>query len=606
MGHKVNPDIFRLGVSKTWVFQFRTNKNFIKNLFLFKFLRNLFMNYTIPFFDFNNRRNQKINDKLILRGEDQLVASPFVKNNLLFSHVFYGLLKNKVYIESFFIDVSFKQQRKKTENIKRSQLLDISEFKPWNSHFYKTSVVGRLDRKNKKYQTKLKKIFGNRVFKFIGRKSKDLKIKPIKKLSKNFYSFIRSINYKHHRELKRFLNLNYKVYAKRIPIKKRFKGKIRRKIYSLRVFRIKKKRVSFTAKTAFEFFKFKILGRGFLNTRQKNFKKNFEYMKTLFFMKKRLARRLKRIRQRLGLRYMRKSRKFNFDIKYKYKYRSEQLGYKKIILPKLLSIASTSYFASREVLAYKRGFPKNPFYVFDFAISNEKLYTFYANYKNLKLLKYFIRTLKYLKFFSLKKKIFFSQNLISLLMNFLGLVNSTVLTKKMYLLLQGLIFYTLSFSFFNFLNFKKNFFSRFVFFKGVSKTVYRSIIDLTNNNKMNFSVVGQNKFRFNSSLVLNYILIKLSQYFTIHEIVNPLSYYIKGLTSIAGYKILITGRLTRKERAAVMIRSGKRMPLSTIKANIDYSAGFKIMKFGLVGIKVYLLLNPSTLLNLYKFQYNYN
>ncbi|RYY00084.1 MAG: hypothetical protein EOO35_00625, partial [Cyanobacteriota bacterium] len=97
MGHKVNPDIFRLGVSKTWVFQFRTNKNFIKNLFLFKFLRNLFMNYTIPFFDFNNRRNQKINDKLILRGEDQLVASPFVKNNLLFSHVFYGLLKNKVY-----------------------------------------------------------------------------------------------------------------------------------------------------------------------------------------------------------------------------------------------------------------------------------------------------------------------------------------------------------------------------------------------------------------------------------------------------------------------------------------------------------------------------
>ena len=47
------------------------------------------------------------------------------------------------------------------------------------------------------------------------------------------------------------------------------------------------------------------------------------------------------------------------------------------------------------------------------------------------------------------------------------------------------------------------------------------------------------------------------------------------------------------------------MPLSTISAPIDYSAGYKIMKFGLVGIKVYLLINPSSVLNLYRFSYTY-
>ena len=191
MGHKVNPDIFRLGVSKTWIFQLRTNKNFIKNLFLFKFLKNLFMNYTIPLFDFNKRRNQKINDKLVLRGEDQIVSSPFVKNNLLFSHVYFGLVKNILHIESFFIDVAFKQPRKKNETVRRSNLLDVVEYKPWNSLFYKTSLIGRFNRRKTKTKTKtrskLKKAFNNRVFRFIGKNSNLYKYKSIKRLSKDFF-----------------------------------------------------------------------------------------------------------------------------------------------------------------------------------------------------------------------------------------------------------------------------------------------------------------------------------------------------------------------------------------------------------------------------------
>eukprot|EP01111_Echinosteliopsis_oligospora_P004878 TRINITY_DN17993_c0_g1_i1.p1 TRINITY_DN17993_c0_g1~~TRINITY_DN17993_c0_g1_i1.p1 ORF type:complete len:250 (+),score=-32.77 TRINITY_DN17993_c0_g1_i1:558-1307(+) len=244
-----------------------------------------------------------------------------------------------------------------------------------------------------------------------------------------------------------------------------------------------------------------------------------------------------------------------------------------------------------------------PLQYFNFV--EKKGFVFFKAYKNLKLLKYFIRLIKYLRFFGTKKKIFFCHNLICLLINFMGLVNRSVMTKKLMVFLQCLIHYSYSYSFYNFLNFKHRFFSKYIFFKGVSKTLFRSVLELTNATKLTFNVTGQNKFRFNSSLVLHYILIKLGQYFNINEIVNPLSYFIKYLTTIAGYKILITGRLTRKERAAVMIRSGRRMPLSTISAPIDYSAGFKIMKFGMVGIKVYLLLKPSTLLNLYKFKYIY-
>jgi ribosomal protein S3 len=152
---------------------------------------------------------------------------------------------------------------------------------------------------------------------------------------------------------------------------------------------------------------------------------------------------------------------------------------------------------------------------------------------------------------------------------------------------------------------KKKYLSKFMLYKAVSKTLFKSVTEITKINKLMFSVTSQNKYKFGSSLVLNYILIKLGQYFNINEIVNPLSYFIKHLTCIAGYKILIRGRLTRKERAAVMIRSGKKMPLSTISANVDYSQGSKIMKFGMVGIKVYLLLKPSTLINLYRFSFKF-
>ena len=50
------------------------------------------------------------------------------------------------------------------------------------------------------------------------------------------------------------------------------------------------------------------------------------------------------------------------------------------------------------------------------------------------------------------------------------------------------------------------------------------------------------------------------------------------------------GRLTRKERAAYIIRSHRSVNLSTYSVKVDYAAGHKIMRFGDVGLKIFLVM----------------
>ena len=59
----------------------------------------------------------------------------------MFSHVYFGLIKDRLYVESFFIDVAFKQERKRIEVVKKSPFRDYVEYKPWNSFFYKKHKV---------------------------------------------------------------------------------------------------------------------------------------------------------------------------------------------------------------------------------------------------------------------------------------------------------------------------------------------------------------------------------------------------------------------------------------------------------------------------------
>jgi len=106
-----------------------------------------------------------------------------------------------------------------------------------------------------------------------------------------------------------------------------------------------------------------------------------------------------------------------------------------------------------------------------------------------------------------------------------------------------------------------------------------------------------------AQFLVNYIIIKLGQYFTIHPVINPLIRRLQRLEYIDGFRFIISGRLTRRQRAAYIVRAHSAMPLAKHDAMVDYAFDYKIMKFGVVGIKVLLLVSKSRPPAYYFFEY---
>lgn len=137
------------------------------------------------------------------------------------------------------------------------------------------------------------------------------------------------------------------------------------------------------------------------------------------------------------------------------------------------------------------------------------------------------------------------------------------------------------FNFFSFI-FKR----RFLFFKGANSAILVGIksFDLSDQILINF--YGMHSNNYNASLICNYIKIKLSQYFTIQDVFFKL---LKHISSLKGFKISIVGRLNRRERASIIIKRKKITTLACKSQDIDYAMDSLIMKFGIVGIKIWLV-----------------
>jgi ribosomal protein S3 len=88
-------------------------------------------------------------------------------------------------------------------------------------------------------------------------------------------------------------------------------------------------------------------------------------------------------------------------------------------------------------------------------------------------------------------------------------------------------------------------------------------------------------------MITNYILVKLQQYFTIFDILRPIIQDLKRAPTLNGFRIVVAGRLTRKERAAYILRQHGSVTLGTKSRFIDYATDAKIMRFGVVGVKVW-------------------
>ena len=143
---------------------------------------------------------------------------------------------------------------------------------------------------------------------------------------------------------------------------------------------------------------------------------------------------------------------------------------------------------------------------------------------------------------------------------------------------------------------------RFFLFKSANAAIYTALKSFDKNDQIKISFLSLHQYGVTAAQICNYISIKLSQYFKLFEILTPVIRVLKRANTIKGFRILVVGRLTRRERAAHIIRHKGSIPLSTKTKNIDYAMDHKIMRFGVVGIKVWLHLR-SLRPSVYQFQF---
>lgn len=93
---------------------------------------------------------------------------------------------------------------------------------------------------------------------------------------------------------------------------------------------------------------------------------------------------------------------------------------------------------------------------------------------------------------------------------------------------------------------------------------------------------------FDSRAVMNYFKLRLAQRVPVMDIVAVLIRLLSGMEGLLGFRIDISGRYGRQQRAAKFsVKKGVIM-LSRLSASVDYSEDFVILKHGKCGIKIWL------------------
>jgi hypothetical protein len=219
--------------------------------------------------------------------------------------------------------------------------------------------------------------------------------------------------------------------------------------------------------------------------------------------------------------------------------------------------------------------------------------------KTLKILKVVLRLYQNYEIKDLKKKVFFLNLLLVMLEKINSLLQNKILKYRLRLIqiLLNIILSTMQYKLLSNDLHTKLKMSRFLIFNLYSKILTFSINKIcfiTNKNKLTVAYYGMANKHVSASLLLNMLIIQLGDYVNYKNIIKNITKRLQKLRHIEGFRIILSGRLTRKERAAYIIKNHKSIPLSTYNALIDYAGGFKIMKFGCVGIKIYLKVNKIT------------
>lgn len=103
--------------------------------------------------------------------------------------------------------------------------------------------------------------------------------------------------------------------------------------------------------------------------------------------------------------------------------------------------------------------------------------------------------------------------------------------------------------------------------------------------------------------VLNYFKLRLFQKFTVMETVNSLRRLLLRVPGLIGYRIDVTGRYARQQRAGKLSIKRGVITLSEFDVNITHVSDFILLKHGKCGFKIWLNRLPGFTRSSRLFQY---
>nr|AYQ94894.1 ribosomal protein S3 [Microspora sp. UTEX LB472] len=120
------------------------------------------------------------------------------------------------------------------------------------------------------------------------------------------------------------------------------------------------------------------------------------------------------------------------------------------------------------------------------------------------------------------------------------------------------------------------------------KTMYQQNIQLTPKILMKFYSVKESSFQSKASLVADSIVDDLEKRKVFRRVIKQAKENLMSNPGVKGVKIQVAGRLNGAEIARTeWVRSG-RVPLQTLRANIDYSYKTASTIYGIIGVKVWI------------------
>jgi hypothetical protein len=91
-----------------------------------------------------------------------------------------------------------------------------------------------------------------------------------------------------------------------------------------------------------------------------------------------------------------------------------------------------------------------------------------------------------------------------------------------------------------------------------------------------------------TSFILNYFKLRVHQGVSVVDVIAAVHKLLSGVSSLLGYRIEITGRYARQQRAAKLSISKGQVSLSQLSSFLHFKQDFVLLKHGKCGVKIWV------------------